>query len=87
MSVSRDAEWESRLDATWIDFRVVVLSHGENLLYHIPLRSSDEGIDVIHKLKKTSWHLLRMVEEQVHEGRPVPNGGSLQRNDVPSMLT
>ncbi|TFB06746.1 hypothetical protein CCMA1212_000359 [Trichoderma ghanense] len=53
MSISRDAEWESRLDATWIDFRVVVLSHGENLLYHIPLRSSDEGIDVIHKLKKT----------------------------------
>ncbi|EGR48998.1 uncharacterized protein TRIREDRAFT_107072 [Trichoderma reesei QM6a] len=53
MSISRDVELESQLDSTWVNFRVVVLSHGDYRLYHIPLRSSDKGIDVMHKLKKT----------------------------------
>jgi hypothetical protein len=52
MSSSWEVEMEDQFETAWIDLRVVMLSHGDYLLYHIPLRSSDKGIDVILKLKR-----------------------------------
>ncbi|PTB77501.1 hypothetical protein M440DRAFT_1307307, partial [Trichoderma longibrachiatum ATCC 18648] len=52
MSISEAVEIESRHETTWINFRLVVLSHGDYHLYHVPLRTSDNAIDAIRKLKK-----------------------------------
>ncbi|PTB69230.1 hypothetical protein BBK36DRAFT_1167088 [Trichoderma citrinoviride] len=67
MSLSWDVELESQFETTWINFRVVVLSHGDYLLYHILLRSSDKGIDVIHKLNNSlsasrGWWMNRLLK-------------------------
>lgn len=53
MSSSWEVETEYQVETTWIDLRVVMFYHGDYLLYHVPLRSSDEGIDVILKLKRS----------------------------------
>ncbi|KAL7957010.1 hypothetical protein V8C34DRAFT_194394 [Trichoderma compactum] len=53
MSSSWDVETEYQSEAAWIDLRVVMFSHGNHLLYHVPLRSSDKAIDVILKLNKS----------------------------------
>ncbi|KAL5089425.1 hypothetical protein Trisim1_005702 [Trichoderma cf. simile WF8] len=53
MSSSWDVEMEYQPEATWVDLRVVVFSHGNYLLHHVPLRSSDKGIDVMLKLKRS----------------------------------
>ncbi|KAJ4860214.1 hypothetical protein T069G_05202 [Trichoderma breve] len=53
MSSSWDVETGYQFEITWIDLRVVMFSHGNYLLYHIPLRSSDKAIDVMPKLKRS----------------------------------
>ncbi|KAL7909799.1 hypothetical protein GGI35DRAFT_399131 [Trichoderma velutinum] len=53
MSSSWEVETEHQFETTWVDLRVVMFSHGNYLLYHVPLRPSDKGIDAILKLKKS----------------------------------
>ncbi|KAM6487869.1 hypothetical protein HDV62DRAFT_346209 [Trichoderma sp. SZMC 28011] len=53
MSSSWDVETGYQFETTWIDLRVVMFSHGNYLLYHVPLRSSDKALDVILKLKRS----------------------------------
>lgn len=53
MSSSWDVETGYQFKTTWIDLRVVMFSHGNYLLYHVPLRSSDKALDVILKLKRS----------------------------------
>ncbi|QYS99200.1 hypothetical protein H0G86_006347 [Trichoderma simmonsii] len=48
-----DVEMEYEFEATWIDLRVVMFSHGNYLLYHVPLRSSDKALEVMLKLKRS----------------------------------
>ncbi|KAL6902629.1 hypothetical protein GGI43DRAFT_346677 [Trichoderma evansii] len=52
MPSSWEVGMEYQLGTTWIDLRVVMLSHGDYHLYHIPLRSSDKATEIILKLKK-----------------------------------
>ena len=53
MSSSWDIETEDQSETARIDLRVVVFSHGNYILYHVPLRSSDKAVDVILKLKRS----------------------------------
>ncbi|KAL7929513.1 hypothetical protein V8C35DRAFT_195643 [Trichoderma chlorosporum] len=53
MSSSSAVEAEYQLETAWIDLRVVMFSRGDYLLYHVPLQSSDNGIDVLLKLKRS----------------------------------
>ncbi|KAL6810543.1 hypothetical protein V8C40DRAFT_129059 [Trichoderma camerunense] len=52
MSSSRDVETGHQFETAWINLRVVMFSHGNYFLHHVPLRSSDKGTDVMFKLKR-----------------------------------
>ncbi|KAL6810757.1 hypothetical protein GGI42DRAFT_196322 [Trichoderma sp. SZMC 28013] len=53
MSSSWDVETEYQFETTWTDLRVVMFNHGNYLLYHVPLQSSDKATDAILKLKRS----------------------------------
>lgn len=44
---------EDQLETTGVDLRVIMLTHGDSLLHHIPLRPTDKWMDVFLKLDKT----------------------------------
>lgn len=46
-------ETEYQLETARVYLRVAILSHGDYLLYHMLLRSSDKGIDIIRELKRS----------------------------------
>ncbi|KAK4071197.1 uncharacterized protein Triagg1_6228 [Trichoderma aggressivum f. europaeum] len=53
MSSSWHAETEYQSEIARINLRVVMFSHGNYLLYHVPLQSSDKAIDAMLKLKRS----------------------------------
>ncbi|KAF5529030.1 hypothetical protein FMEXI_14397 [Fusarium mexicanum] len=52
MSSSWEAEMGYYPEPARIDLRVAMPNHDDYLLHHIPLRSSDEGVDAMLKLMR-----------------------------------